>query len=141
MTARGPCSNLSRLTLLLVREPMSSTTRLLMQYKTLALCGSAMVLAVAIACSKTPDTPIAPSSSQPGAADAAADGSTLKVTAPTPQSPVNNAQPDTLVLTTGRATPTFGASAPMSYEFEIKTSGGANACAPAIVDGGSGSTV
>src|SRR5215207_1099917 len=98
MTARGPCSNLSRLTLLLVREPMSSTTRLLMQYKTLALCGSAMVLAVAIACSKTPDTPIAPSSAQPGAADAAADGSTLKVSAPTPQSPTNNAQPDSLTF-------------------------------------------
>ena len=69
-----------------------------MQYKTLALCGSAMVLAVAIACSKTPDTPTAPSSSQPAASDAAADGSTLKVSAPIPQSPVNNAQPDSLTF-------------------------------------------
>lgn len=112
-----------------------------MQYKRLALCASAAALAVALACSKNPETPIAPSSAQPGAAEAAADGSTLKVTAPTPQSPVNNAQPDVLLLTATRATPTFGASAPLSYEFEIKTAGGANACAPAVVDGGSGANV
>lgn len=112
-----------------------------MQYKTLVLCASAAALAATLACSKNPEAPIAPSSSQPGAADAAADGSTLKVTAPTPQSPTNNAQPDTLVLTTGRATATFGATTPMSYEFEIKNSAGANACAPTIVDGGSGASV
>ena len=61
-----------------------------MQYKTLTLCVSAMALAVALACSKNAETPTAPSSAQPGRADAAADGSTLKVSAPTPQSPVNN---------------------------------------------------
>ena len=50
-----------------------------MQYKTLVLCASAAVLATAIACSKSPETPVAPSSSQSGDSDAAADGSTLKV--------------------------------------------------------------
>ncbi len=55
-----------------------------MQYKTLVVCASATALAAALACSKNPETPVAPSSSQPGVADAAADGSTLKVTAPTP---------------------------------------------------------
>src|SRR3954468_16909333 len=113
-----------------------------MQYKTLALCGSAMVLAVAIACSKTPDTPTAPSSSQPGAADAAADGSTLKVSAPTPQSPVNNAQPDSVTFVATKSASTFNSGTPLSYQFEIKNAAGANVCnTPTIVGGGTGNTV
>jgi len=113
-----------------------------MQYKTLALCGSAMVLAVAIACSKTPDTPTIPSSSQPGTADAAADGSTLKVSAPTPQSPINNAQPDSVSFVAAKSASTFNSSTPLSYEFEIKNSAGANVCgSPTVVGGGSGATV
>src|SRR4051812_44133582 len=113
-----------------------------MQYKTLALCGSAMVLAVAIACSKTPDTPTAPSSAQPGVSDAAADGSTLKVSAPAPQSPINNAQPDSLSFVATKSTSTFGSSTPLSYQFEIKNAAGANVCnTPTIVGGGTASTV
>src|SRR3982751_2741816 len=109
-----------------------------MQYKTLALCGSAMVLAVAIACSKSPDTPTAPSSSQPGAAAAAADGSTLKVSAPTPQSPVHNAQPDSLTFVATKSASTFNSATPLSYEFEIKNAAGANACgSPTVIGGGS----
>ena len=75
-----------------------------MQYKTLVVCASAAALAAALACSKNPETPVAPSSSQPGATDALANGSTLKVTAPTAQSPVNNQQPDVLVLTAAKST-------------------------------------
>ena len=40
-----------------------------MQYKTLVVCASATALAAALACSKNPETPVAPSSSQPGATD------------------------------------------------------------------------
>ena len=112
-----------------------------MQYKTLALCGSAMVLAVAIACSKTPDTPTAPSSSQPAGSNAAADGSTLKVSAPTPQSPINNAQPDSVVFVATKSSSTYGSSTPLSYEFEIKNAAGATVCPSGLIGGGTGSTV
>jgi len=112
-----------------------------MQYKTLALCGSAMVLAVAIACSKTPETPTAPSSSQPAGSNAAADGSTLKVSAPTPQSPINNAQPDSVVFVAGKSTSTYGSATPLSYEFEIKNAAGASVCPSGLIGGGTGTTV
>ena len=112
-----------------------------MQYKTLTLCASAMALAVALACSKNAETPTAPSSAQPGAADAAADGSTLKVSAPTPQSPVNNQQIDSLVLTATRSTPAFGSTTPLSYEFEIKNAAGATVCPSGLISGGSAATV
>ena len=112
-----------------------------MQYKTLLVCASAAALAAALACSKNPESPVAPSSSQPGVADAAADGSTLKVSAPTPQSPVNGQQPDSLVLTAGKSTATYGSETPLSYEFEIKNSGNTTVCGPTVVGGGSGSTV
>ena len=95
-----------------------------MQYKTLVVCASAAALAAALACSKNPETPVAPSASQPGTADAGPDGSTLKVSAPTPQSPVNNQQPDTLVLTAAKSTASYGSQTPLSYEFEIKIVGG-----------------
>jgi len=112
-----------------------------MQYKTLVLCASAAVLATAVACSNSPETPVSPSSSQSGSAGAAADGSTLKVSAPVPQSPVNNQQPDSLVLTASKSTSSFGSNTPLSYEFEIKNSGGTTVCSSGVVGGGSGSTV
>ena len=113
-----------------------------MQYKTLAICGSAMVLAVAIACSNSPDTPTTPSSSQPAASDKAADGSTLKVSAPVPQSPINNAQPDSVSFVATKSASTYNSSTPLSYQFEIKNAAGANVCgSPTVVGGGTGSTV
>jgi hypothetical protein len=112
-----------------------------MQYKTLLVCASATALAAALACSKNPETPVAPSSSQPGASDSLANGSTLKVTAPTPQSPVNNQQPDGLVLTAAKATSMYGSQTPLSYIFEIKNSGGTTVCSSGMVGGGSESSV
>jgi hypothetical protein len=112
-----------------------------MQYKTLVLCASATALAVALACSKNPETPIAPSSSQSGVNDAAADGSTLKTTAPTPQSPVNNQQPDALVLTASKATASYNSSTPLSYVFEIKNGAGTTVCNSGMVGGGSEASV
>jgi hypothetical protein len=112
-----------------------------MQYKTLVLCASATALAAALACSNSPETPVAPSASQPGVSDAAADGSTLKASAPTPQSPVNNQQPDALVLTAGKSTPSFSSSTPLSYVFEIKNAAGTTVCNSGVVGGGSGASV
>ena len=67
-----------------------------MNVKLLGLCAGACAVAV-VACSKTPSNPTAPSPTAQSSAGvdaaAAADGSTLKVSAPVPQSPINNAKP------------------------------------------------
>jgi hypothetical protein len=100
------------------------------------------LFALALACSKSPETPVSPSAATDPSAGAAADGSTLKVTAPTAVSPVNGAQPDTLVLTTNKSTGKYDPSLAPSYEFQIRTTGGATvAGCSATVPGGSGSTV
>ena len=78
-----------------------------MQHKKLVACASVVILAIAAACSNGPESPVSPSGSEPGSNAAAADGSTLKATAPTPQSPVNNQQPDSMVFVAGKSTATF----------------------------------
>ena len=64
-----------------------------MQYKTLVACASVVILAGVVACSSESDGPVSPSSSQPGGSEAGPNNETLKATAPVPQSPVNNQQP------------------------------------------------
>lgn len=113
-----------------------------MYQKRFVFCSAAALLALAVACSKSSPTPVSPSASQEVSGDAAADGSTLKATAPGPISPVNNAQQDSLVLTANKATGKFDPSVPLAHEFQIKTSGGTvvAACTSTIA-AGSGSTV
>jgi hypothetical protein len=96
-----------------------------MDHKGFVLCSATALLAIAIACSKSSETPVSPSSTtDTSAAALPADGSTLKVTAPVPVSPVNNAQPDgTLVLIASKAQGKFTNVTP-TYEFEIKNAGG-----------------
>ncbi len=110
-----------------------------MQHKKFVACASAAVLALAMACSKHSNTPVSPTSALPGTAEAAADGSTLKVSAPTPQSPINGQQPDTLVLTAGASTAEFTSTPALTYEFEVYNS--ANQRVYRGVQGGSGSSV
>jgi hypothetical protein len=97
-----------------------------MDQKRFVLCSATAMLAIAIACSKSSETPVSPSSStDPSSAALPSDGSTLKVTAPTPVSPINNAQPDgSLVLIATKAQGKFVDITP-SYEFEIKNASGA----------------
>jgi hypothetical protein len=106
------------------------------------LCSAAAVLATAVACSKSSPNPASPTSTQEASGTAAADGSTLKVPAPTPVSPVNGAQPDQLVLTANKVTGKFDSSLNPSYEFRVKTSGGSvvSSCT-AVMPPGSGNTV
>src|SRR5688500_15669799 len=111
-----------------------------MQQKKLLACASGAVLALALACSKNSPAPAAPTGAEPGISDAAADGSTLKATAPTPQSPINNAQPETLVFTAGPSTARFVSGLSFWYELEIKNAGGTTVCAHGPVPS-SGSTV
>ena len=97
-----------------------------------ALCAAAALLAVAVACSKSSETPVSPNATMPPVSDAAADGSTLKVSAPAPQSPINGAQPSAVTLVAGTSSPQFQvAGAPaLTYEFQVMTATGTliNAC-------------
>jgi len=84
------------------------------------LCTAAGALALFIGCGKSSQAPTSPSSAATGGSDAAADGSTLKATAPAPVSPVNGTQPDTLVLI---ATKSHGKyeDVSLSYQFQIRS--------------------
>ena len=79
-----------------------------MQYTKVLVCASVAVLALSLACSDGPESPVSPTGSQPGTSTAAADGSTLKATVPAPQSPINNQQPDQLVFVANKSTATYG---------------------------------
>jgi hypothetical protein len=83
------------------------------------LCSAAALLALAVACSKSSPSPSSPTSTLDSSGAAAADGSTLKVTAPTPVSPVNNQQPDgSVVLVATKATGKF-TDIQVSYQFQV----------------------
>jgi hypothetical protein len=112
-----------------------------MQHKKLVACTSAVVLALAVACSKSSETPVSPTAAQPGVSEVGPSGETLKASAPTPQSPVNNAQPEQLAFTAGKSTGTFDSSlqAAYSYEFQVRR-GGTTVCS-GTVGGGSGASV
>jgi len=85
-------------------------------------------LAVAVACSKKAANPTSPSVAEQASAEANADGSTLKATVPTQQSPINGAripaqQPVILVAT--NSTTSFMPDVPLSYRFELTNAAGA----------------
>ncbi|MBS1817809.1 MAG: hypothetical protein JSU08_07765 [Acidobacteria bacterium] len=93
-----------------------------MHGRTYLATGAAVMLSLTIACSRSASTPVTPTSSAKASTDAAAaaDGSTLKVSAPTPTSPINND-------VTADLTPTLVASAStgkyaqgsVAYDFEL----------------------
>jgi hypothetical protein len=56
-------------------------------------------------------------------------------------SPINNAQPDTLVLTANKATGKFDSTVAPSYEFQIRLGGNLVSGCTATVPGGAGGTV
>lgn len=111
-----------------------------MHQKTLVVCSATALLALGVACSKSPQNPASPTSVQEPAAAAAADGSTLKVAAPTAVSPINNAQPDTVVLTANKVAGKYDPTITPAYEFEIKNAGGTTVCSSTVAAGG-GNTV
>lgn len=101
-----------------------------MFHKKFALCTATALLATVVACSNSPESPAAPAGTPPADSNAAPDGSTLKVSAPAPQSPVNNAQPQTLTFVATASTPQFAAATvpPLSYQLEVKNAGGTTVC-------------
>jgi len=107
-----------------------------MLQKKSVLCSAAAVLALAIGCSKTPTTPVAPAAPTDAGTGAAADGSTLKIGTPTPVSPVGGVQVTELTFTASKATGKFADITP-SYQFQIRS--GSTVVYDSGVTGGSGS--
>src|SRR5205085_9251999 len=64
----------------------------LMFHKKSVLTAAAALLAAAVACSKSPSSPVAPGASSDPASGAAADGSTLKSATPSTVSPTGGTQ-------------------------------------------------
>ena len=105
---------------------------------------TAVALAVfASACTKSSQPPASPSSSAVTDTSAAADGSTLKATAPTAQSPINNQQPSVLevVLTVANSSAKFAAGVSPTYRFQVFNAAGTLAYEAAnVAAGGAGVT-
>src|SRR3954469_10248585 len=92
--------------------------------RNLVLFGVSAIVAATLACSSAnPATPVAPASSGPAAA---ADGSTLKASAPALQSPVNGVKltSSTVVLVAGPAATPFISGVPLQYRFQVMNGGG-----------------
>lgn len=85
------------------------------------LCTLAGVLALAFACGKSSQAPTSPSSSEVAGGAANPDGSTLKVTAPTPVSPINGAQPDAALVFVASKSQAKFSDLPLSYEFQVRS--------------------
>src|SRR5438132_13255169 len=93
-----------------------------------AAMGLTALFGMAIACGDRQVAPTTPSGTTPATtSNAAADGSTLKATAPVPQSPINGAQPaqGQVSLVIANSTTTFASGVALSYRFEISDSAGA----------------
>jgi hypothetical protein len=93
-----------------------------MSPKLVAVTGVTVLLGLTLACTSKSSTPLAPTApNTSGAASTAADGTTLKATAPVPQSPVGGVKPQSpLTLKVSTATPTFSAAAlPQQYRFQV----------------------
>src|SRR5262245_7485772 len=83
---------------------------------------SVCVIALAAACSKQSTSPTSPSAAAAVAGHATGDGSDLKVSAPTPVSPINGVkinQGDNVVLTVNNSSATYAGSIPLRYEFAV----------------------
>lgn len=92
----------------------------------LVVTGVAVLAALVVGCSRQTATPTSPSNVVGAGGNAAADGSTLKVTAPTPESPINDqlltdSQP---TLASSASTAKFG-SASLQYRFQVFNPAGA----------------
>ncbi len=111
-----------------------------MSSRLFAATGVAVVLAVAVGCSQS-GSPVSPSVS-PAGAGAAADGSTLKATAPTPITPAGGGRIDTLepVFVLGPSTGLY-TDASFTYRIQVqRTSGQTVAEAANLTPGGDGNS-
>lgn len=79
-----------------------------------------LIAGLALACGRQSTEPTSPSAGNRVGAEAAADGSTLKATAPVPTDPVNDRQlTDSPTLTATTASMRFGSPLPLQYRFQV----------------------
>jgi hypothetical protein len=86
-----------------------------------AVTGVAVLFGLTLACTSNSSTPLTPTPSTGGTASTAADGSTLKVTAPVPQSPVGGVKPQTgpANLVVSASTASFTSTPAVQYRFQV----------------------
>jgi hypothetical protein len=99
-------------------------------------------VALTMACTGRQPAPTSPSTLAPGIVGAAADGSTLKATAPTATAPINGvkvAQGEAVTLVVANSTTPYATGVSLSYRFELQNAGGA-VVESALVAGGQGTT-
>jgi hypothetical protein len=110
-------------------------------FKTLPLVGATCALALALACNRAPAAPTPTDATTPGSGDAAADGSTLKVTAPTLMSPTNGVTLDSRkpTMVVGNSTGRF-VNRQFTYEFQLQNDSGGVIDSATMAQGGSGTT-
>jgi hypothetical protein len=102
----------------------------------------AAALAMAMACAKQSPSPSAPSVAAGSGADANDDGSLLKATAPTLQSPINGAQlaqGQVVTLVLVNSTTPYTSAVTLSYRFEVTNAAGV-AVETTLVPAGAGTT-
>ena len=110
-------------------------------FTTLPRVAAACALALTLACNRAPSAPTETDATPPASGDAAADGSTLKVTAPTLMSPTNGVTLDsrkpTMVLSnsSGRFV-----NRQFTYEFQLMDDSGNVIDTIQMAQGGSGTT-
>src|SRR5438093_945972 len=98
-----------------------------MQRQSVVVIGVAALVAVTLACGRTSNNPTSPSAAATAASNASSDGSTLKATAPVPQSPINDQRlEDSLpTFTASAAAAKFGGDVALQYRFQIFNPAGA----------------
>lgn len=87
-----------------------------------AVTGVTVLLGLTLACTSKSSTPLTPTTpSTGGTSSTASDGSTLKVSAPVPQSPINDQKPATgpATLVVSSSTPAFASAVPVQYRFQV----------------------
>jgi hypothetical protein len=110
--------------LCLLADPIAPEDYWMMR-QTWTIAATLVAVVTMAACSGTPQTPTAPSAASGGATTAAADGSTLKVTAPALVAPIGGARVDTRrpTLSWTASTGTYAAVSAATYDVEVSTGG------------------
>lgn len=103
--------------------------------------GAALSMAVVSGCAETMGSPTSPAAGV-AQTDAAADGSTLKVTAPTLQSPIANVRLDNVepIFRIQNSNARFGATPTLSYRIEVQTMTGVVVATSGLIGAGNGVT-
>ena len=107
-------------------------------------CFAAGVCALGVAaCGKTDSSPVSPTVAPIVAATANPDGSTLKITAPIPQSPIGGQRLESaqnITLTVANVTPLFAVGAAITYHFQLFNAAGALIADAGNIAPGAGTT-